>query len=418
MRGDEVRESGALLGSELDGVTVLIRDVHKAVSRRLFAALGTAGVPVRVLHDGVAAIAYSSTRLGVRVLPPVVGAGVAALREPASPSAHDAHKGRWVLGALNGFRGDTLAVTRRTLAPRMRMRTHDGEFRRIPQNIAHDVGSGATNRIVVFVHGLCENDLSWWLGAQRHWGDRSVTFGSKLRDEDGWTPLYVFYNSGLHISANGRELAEQLEKLVEAWPVRVDEIALVGHSMGGLVVRSAAHQADELQQRWVRSLKHVVGLGAPHLGAPLERFVSRGTYRMSKLPETKPVADWLNKRSVGIKDLRYGAVLEADWADFDPDACIDDRCTEATLLPGVLYSAASATLSKRQDGLFAHDLLVAHGSAHGIGTTRSIAFDADRVFHVGGKHHFDLLNDPLVYEQLRTWLATSAASPVAAAASA
>lgn len=136
---------------------------------------------------------------------------------------------------------------------------------------------------------------------------------------------------------------------------------------------------------------------------------------MSQLPETKPFADWLNKRSVGIKDLRFGAVLEADWTGFDPDTCIDDRCTEATLLPGVMYSMASATLSKNPEGRFAHDLLVAHGSAYGAGPTRSIAFDSDRMFHLGGKNHFALLNDPLVYEQLRTWLATPAVSPAASA---
>lgn len=418
MRRDEARETGRQVGTELDDLTVLVRDVHKAVARRLFGMLGDVGVPVRVVHDGIAAIAYGSTRLGVRVLPPAVGLAASTRIERAAPSAHDVRKTRWFLGAVNGFRGDRFAVTRRTLAPRMCMRTHDGEFRRIPQNIAHDCGSAATNRIVVFVHGLCENDLSWWLGAERNWGDPSVTFGSKLRDDAGWTPVYVYYNSGLHISANGRELADQLERLVDAWPVPVEEIALVGHSMGGLVVRSAAHQADEARQRWVRSLKHVVGLGAPHLGAPLEQFVSRGTYRMAKLPETKPFADWLNKRSVGVKDLRYGAVLEADWTGFDPDTCIDDRCTDATLLPGVMYSVASATMSKRPDGRFAHDLLVAHGSAHGTGPTRTIAFDADRMFHLGGKTHFALLNDPLVYEQLRAWLATPAAAAAAAAATA
>jgi pimeloyl-ACP methyl ester carboxylesterase len=297
----------------------------------------------------------------------------------------------------------------------MRMRTHDGPLRRIAPNLAFDAGAKATGRIVVFVHGLCETDLCWWFGAARHWDDPRVTFGSKLRDDDGWTPLYVNYNSGLHISDNGRELSEQLETLVETWPVPVDEIALVGHSMGGLIARSAAHQADESHQSWVRSLTHIVGLGAPHLGAPLERLVSRGTYAMSRLPETKPFADWLNRRSVGIKDLRYGAILEADWQGFDPDTCLDDRCTDATLLPGVLYSVASATLSTNPEGFWAQDLLVQHASAHGIGPTRSIPFDPERSLHLGGKNHFDLLGDPLVYAKLREWLSTRAAAPAATA---
>jgi hypothetical protein len=109
---------------------------------------------------------------------------------------------------------------------------------------------------------------------------------------------------------------------------------------------------------------------------------------------------------VGIKDLRYGAVLEDDWMGFDCDELLTDRCTPATLLPGVAYSVASATLSREPHGIFAMDLLVQHGSAHGIGTVRSIPFDRERTFHLGGrKHHFDLLADPMVYDQVRSWLA-------------
>jgi hypothetical protein len=405
MRGDEVKDSGALLGTALDEVTVMVRDVHKAVAARVFGALGDAGQSVRLMHDGISAIAYTSTRLGLRVLPPAVGAAAGAIRDPAAASAHDSPAGRFALGALNGFWGDRLAVTRRTIAPVMRMRTHEGRMRRIPSNVAFDAGERATGRIVLFLHGLCENDLSWWLGAQKNWGDPSVTFGSKLREDDGWTPIYVVFNSGLHISDNGRRLADRIGELVAAWPMPVTEVALIGHSMGGLIARSSAHQAYETRDDWVAQLRHVIGLGAPHLGAPLERFVARGTHRMSRLPETRPFATWLNRRSVGIKDLRYGAVLEADWAGWDPDTCLDDRCTDAALIPGVQYAVAAATLSKRPHGLLAHDLLVQHASAHGVGPTRRIAFEADRTFHIGGKHHFDLLGHPDVYARLRSWLA-------------
>jgi pimeloyl-ACP methyl ester carboxylesterase len=316
-----------------------------------------------------------------------------------------APRGRFALGAVNGFWGDRLAETRTSLAPAMRLRTHDGRLRRVPANVVHDVAAGATGRIIVFVHGLCESDLSWWLSAEKNWGDQHVTYGSLLRDAHGWTPLYVTYNSGLHISENGRELASQLEALVAAWPVPVTEVALVGHSMGGLVARSAGHQAAELGHAWSSGLRHIVGLGAPHLGAPLERFVHKGTHAMARLPETLPFATWLNRRSVGIKDLRYGAVLEDDWAGFDPDVCLDDRCTPATLLPGVSYSMVSATLSRRPHGPLAHDLLVQHSSAHGAGPSRRIPFEPERAFHVGRRHHLQLLGDPAVYDRLQEWLA-------------
>ena len=413
MRGDEIKETGALLGRELDDLTVLTRDVHRAVADRLFGLLGSAGVPVRALHHGIATIAYGSTRLGVRVVPPVVAAVRGELKDRAAESAHDLPKGRFALSALNGFRGDRLAVQHPPIAPLMRIRTHAGRLRRAMANVAHDAGTDVTGKLIVFVHGLCENDLYWHIGAKRNWGDPTVTFGAKLREDDGWTPLYVHYNTGLHVSANGAELAERIEQLTSVWPVPVTDIALVGHSMGGLIVRSAAHQADEKGMAWTSVLAHVVGLGAPHLGAPLERFVARGTHRMSRLPETKPIATWLNKRSVGIKDLRYGAILEADWAGFDPDTCLDDRCTEATLLPGVHYAVVSATLSRKPTGWLAHDLLVHPGSAHGIGPTRSIPFESERTLHVGGKTHFHLLNHPDVYAKLRAWL--TAANPEAVA---
>jgi pimeloyl-ACP methyl ester carboxylesterase len=343
----------------------------------------------------------------MKYLPPAAGLVAGAFQDPAAESAHDVPAGRLVLGAINGFWGDRVAENQSALAPQMRLRMHGGPLRHVPGNVAADVAesSAASGRLVVFVHGLCETDLCWSFAAEKRWGDRTVTYGSMLRDADGWTPLYLNCNTGLHISANSLELAEQLENLVAHWPVPVTEIALVGHSLGGLIARSAAHQGDLLGHEWVRPLRHIVGLGAPHLGAPLERFVNRGTHRMARLPETRPIAEWLNRRSVGIKDLRYGAVLEDDWLGFDLDE-LEDRCTPATLLPGVAYSVASATLSREPHGLFATDLLVQHGSAHGVGKVRSIPFDRDRSFHIGGrKHHFDLLADPMVYEQLRGWLA-------------
>ena len=417
MRGDEVRDAGALLGTALAELTDVAGDVHRALAGRIFDLLGERVAPVRRLHDTVAVVAYGSTRLAVRAVPEAVGAAAGVLSNPAAGSALDAARGRFTFGAINGFWGDRLAEQRPSLAPPMRLRTHDGPLRRAPANVVHDAGGTTTGRIVVFLHGLCENDLSWWLGAEKHWGERSVTYGSLLRAAAGWTPLYVCYNSGLHISANGRELAEHLDALVAEWPVPVTEIALVGHSMGGLVARSAGHQGVALSHAWVGTLRHIVGLGVPHLGAPLERFVNAGTHTLARLPETQPFATWLNRRSVGIKDLRYGAIVEEDWFGIDPDERLRDRCTPASMLPGVAYSCASATLSRRPRGILAHDLLVTHPSSTGNGRTRRIEFDPDRSFHIGRRHHFDLLGDPLVYEQLRAWLAGAdgAAPPRAAA---
>ena len=409
-----MRDSGALLGMALDELTELARDVHKALAGRIFGLFGAAARPAHVLHDAIAATAYAGSRIAVRTVPAVAGAVVAETSKATLDAYADTPRGHFTLSALSGFWGDRLAEQRTALAPAMSVRTHDGPLRRMPGNVAHD-SAAPTGKLIVFLHGLCETDRYWWFGAERAWGDRRVTYGSRLRDDRAWTPLYMHYNTGLHISENGLQLAGYLETLVERWPVPVTEIALIGHSMGGLVVRSAAHLAAERDLAWVEALRHIVGLGAPHLGAPLERFVNAGTHRMARLPETRPIATWLNRRSVGIKDLRHGSVLDADWHGFDPDDP-SDRVGAATLLPGVAYSMVSATLAQRPDGRFAHDLLVEHISAHGTGrpnAVRRIDFEVDRLFHVGRRTHFHLLNDQAVYERLRDWLdgADGAAPP-------
>ena len=408
MRADEKRDAGSLAGTALGDLAELAQGVHTAVADRLFGLAGDVGKPIRLLHDGIAAIAYGSTKLGVKYLPPAAGLVAGSFGDPAAESAHDGRRGRFILGAINGFWGDRIAEDQPALAPQMRMRMHGGQLRRVPANLVADLERSATTtgRIAVFLHGLCETDLCWSFAAEKRWGDRSFTYGSRLRDDDGWTPIYVNFNTGIHVSENARELAGQLEELVKLWPVPVTEIALVGHSLGGLLARSAAHQANALDHAWLEPLRHIVGLGTPHLGAPLERFANWGTHRLARLPETQPFAAWLNRRSAGIKDMRYGALLEEDWLGFDADELLTDHCTEAVLLPGVAYSVASATLSREPNGLWAHDLLVQHTSAHGIGKVRSIPFDQTRTFHLGGrKHHFDLLADQRVYDQLRSWLA-------------
>jgi pimeloyl-ACP methyl ester carboxylesterase len=405
MRADEARDVGGLLGTALGEVTELVRDVHRALAGRVFAMIGTPAIPAKLLHDGVSAIAFTSTRLGVRVIPAALGLAAQARIEPSARSVHDDPRGRFAVGALNGFWGDRLAAERPALAPAMSIRTHDGQLRRVPANVVHDLGAAASGRIVIFLHGLCESDVSWGFRAERTWGDRTVTYGSLLREERGWTPLYVSFNSGLHISANGHELSEQLDEIVRLWPTPITDITVVGHSMGGLIARSAAHQAVEADLRWVQKLRHVVGLGAPHLGAPLERLVNRGTHAMAKVPETRPFATWLNRRSVGIKDLRHGALLEEDWSGFDVEDLLD-HCTDVTFLPDVAYYAVSATLSRKPNGglPFLGDLLVDHASATGRGATRRLAFEVERCLHLGGRTHFHLLGDPLIYEHLRDWL--------------
>jgi pimeloyl-ACP methyl ester carboxylesterase len=197
--------------------------------------------------------------------------------------------------------------------------------------------------------------------------------------------------------------------------VAVEEVALFGHSMGGLVARSATHYGAADGARWADSVRHVFCLGAPHLGAPLEKAANASAWVLGRLPETRALARVLNARSEGIKDLRFGSCVEEDWCDCDIDEFLHDRCGEVPFLEDATYYFVGATVSRRADGalgLALGDLLVRLPSASGAGRRRRIPFAAENGAHLGGLNHFDLLNHPEVYERIRGWLGRAA--PVSA----
>ncbi len=405
MRPAELLDAGRLTGRTLADVGAIARGVHRATADRVFDALGPAAAPVRVAHDGISALAHGGTNLGLLAVPTLagaVGAGVQAVRGGGS-AAYDSPGGRFALSAVAGVFGDTVARDHASLAPPLALRTEEGPLRGSASALAPDL-DGVSGRVVVFAHGLCESDMSWRVGAAKHWPDPSTTYGTLLRRDGDWTPLYVTYNSGRHVSDNGRDLAALLRSVVEAWPVPVTELALVGHSMGGLVLRSAVAQSTG--DAWTKPLRHLVFLGSPHLGAPLERVVHRASNALAKAPETTPFATFLRRRSVGVKDLRHGSIVAADWEGVDLDDDLPDRCTVVPFPAGVDVHAVGVTLASRPDsalGRLAGDLLVTFDSAGSRGhATRELP--SDGVLHFGGLHHFDLLDHPAVYDALRAWL--------------
>jgi pimeloyl-ACP methyl ester carboxylesterase len=403
VRAAEIRDTGKLLGSTLDEFAVATRDVHRAVSGRVFGLLGNAGRPIQLCHDVVFEVVFGSVRAGVRYAPLIAGYGFAHRGDGVS--VHESRRGRVNLAKINGILGDRVADEAASLATPMLLRTQLGRCARDVDAIIGD-GLPVTGRVVIFLHGLCESDSCWELGAERAWGRRHISYGTKLAADAGWTVLYASYNSGLRISANGVDLAGLLEELVAGWPVPIDEVALVGHSMGGLVARSACHHGVLAGHRWVSELRTVVLLGAPNLGAPLERVVNQGTHVLGLLPETRPFSGLLNRRSNGIRDLRHGSLVEQDWRDFELDDPID-HCTEVALLPAVNYYVVGATLTRTPDSPLAPllgDLLVQWTSATGQHPVRRIPFQEDGWMHLGRASHFDLLNRPAVYDQLRRWL--------------
>ena len=378
---DELRALTRLTFDELGHATGGIGSMHRAIADRAFGPVGS-GLP-RTLHDAISSGVYTGLRGAAGLAGRAAGTAVAGRGRALSVTP----TGAAVLAVLNGLRGDALEAEGSDLAEPMRIRV-DGH----PCHASDFPDAGP--RVVVFLHGLFETEYAW--------GHES--YGKRLARDLGATPVYVRYNTGRRISENGRSLAELMDELVAEWPVEVKQIALVGHSMGGLVARSACHAGGD----WTALVRHTVSLGTPHTGAPLESAVHYAAATLGAVGETRPFAGFLRRRSGGIRDLRSGSLVDEDWHGRDPEALRAAACREVPLLEGAAHHFVAATVTGSPEHPVSRligDWLVLQPSASGRSRTRVIGFDEANGMHVGGSHHLALLNHPAVYEQLREWLA-------------
>ena len=369
------------------GVTGLVEHMHGTIQRtplpwgRACDARRTRGITGFVYRS-----VYQTTRL--------VGATLDAALQPAidwaaagTPSpARDA-----LVSALNGLYGDYLVRTRNPLALDMSLRFEDqrlspAEPLRLRAAL-EDRGHRA--RLLVLVHGLCLNE--------RHWTRDGHDHGAALARELGYVPLYVRYNSGLPVATNGRLLASTLERLVHALPGQAPQVAILAHSMGGLVTRSAFEHAHRQLHAWPARVRDCVFLGTPHHGAPLEQ-AGHGLERVLEWsPYIAPFTRLSRMRSAGITDLRHGRVSA--------------RASRHVPLPqGVNCYAIAATLGARGGALGDHllgDGLVPLYSALGRhdDAPRNLAIPPQRQWVGRGIGHLDLLSHAHVRARLQDWLA-------------
>jgi pimeloyl-ACP methyl ester carboxylesterase len=410
VRADEATAVSRLAGIVVSGGTTRIQEMHGGIAGRAFSGVGPVARPVQAIHDGIASFTYRAVGATLSVGASAVGA--LASRQVSGRPIDDTRAARVALAILNGAHGDLLDRETPALATTMTLR-QAGQAVPVQADDLAAAYPEASGRLVVFLHGLTETEGAWCYKSDRHHGRPGVTYGTLLEEDLGLTPLFLRYNTGLHISDNGRRLADLLDRLVEAWPVPVQDLVLIGHSMGGLVARSALHQAGggtDAARPWTHLVRDTVTLGTPHLGAPLERGVHALTHTLARLPETRPLAKLLAARSVGIKDLRRGTLVESDWTEQDLDARTPGRHTHVPLHDGARHFVVLATLAADPAARTADllgDLLVPPRSACGdSGDDDRLAFPPDHVHRLGRLHHFDLLNHPQVYDQIRRWLET------------
>ena len=392
----DLRGYGQLVIDATVGMTNLVEAMHRTIQK----TPSPLGAPVKERTRYITGFVYHSIRGVTRM----VGGSLDLVLAPVAPmlaqermsSERDA-----VVAALNGVWGDHLAASGNPLAITAHLR-NNGRPLQLTQPALAAALPQASGRILLLAHGLCMNDQQWrWKGH-----DHGLAVGG----ESEWTPIYLVYNSGLHISTNGHYLAGLLEALVAAWPVPVEEIVILAHSMGGLVARSACHLAEGAHHRWLQHLRKIIFLGTPHAGSPLER----GGFQVDKLlemsPYTAPFARLGRARSVGITDLRHGSVADEDWAHRDVFKPGRSHHHFMPLPAGVTCCAVAGSIAldpATRGATLLGDGLVPIASALGDESdgSPSLHFPEGQRLIVYGANHLELLGHPAVYAQILRWLA-------------
>jgi pimeloyl-ACP methyl ester carboxylesterase len=367
-----------------DTVAEVVEKMHRTIQLRP----GPLGASTTDRPGGITGLVYRGVRGGIRLVGRAVDASLSGvttlLPEGESSPAVDAYR-----SAANGVYGDYLVRTGNPLAIDMSLRHHGRQVDiHDPSSVLEQHGDlQPANKILVLVHGLCMNDRQWSRDGHDH--------GAALADELGYLPLYLRYNSGLHIRRNGRLLAETLETLIGNWTKPLDEVVIMGHSMGGLVARSACHHAREARHDWLKHLRKLVFLGTPHHGALLERGGHGLDLAMDLSPYSLPLTRLSKARSVGITDLRHGSISAGKDSVPLPSGV---KCYAAA----AVRAAKRSRLSERLIG----DGLVTLDSALGRhrDKARVLAIPRNRQWVGYGMGHRELLSRPEAYSQISAWL--------------
>ncbi len=392
-----------LVGRVAVGIADVSRRTQEAVTDHTYDVLtpipGARGV--RRVHTSITTMVYAGIGQGLTAaaaLSRMVVRFTAVPRESqervVAPRAHT------VSSFLNGVAGHLLAADGSALAVVMAPR-HDGRDLPITGTDLVTAYGRDRQRIAVFVHGLIENEAYWRLKARVHHGDPAISLGTRLERDLDYVPVYLRYNTGLRVSTNGALLCRLLDDLLAQWPDPVEDIVLIGHSMGGLVINSALAQAAtrEGEHAWPSRVHATITLGTPRDGAPLERLANGLTRSAARLPHTRWLADLLDVRSDGIHDLRHGNLVETDWRDHDRREPTDTR-GGLPLFAGprhlAIYGALTAS-TNRLAALFGDGLVPVPAPSPGPAGDLDVAI-------LTGLHHQHLLNHPRVHEQVVTWL--------------
>jgi len=376
--------------------TLAVVDVVEAMQREIGGGPRLLGRPFLSAVRLFSAPAY----LGIRGVTRAVGAGLELALHSAGSlgAAAPAIAAEGVLAVLNGVLGDHLAETANPLAIEMALR-HQGTRLALEREALRARFPDAPRKLLVFAHGSCRHDRS---GSDR--GGDGDGLSAVARDL-GFARIDVRYNTGLHVSTNGRSAARLLERLVAAWPVPVEEVAFVGHSMGGLVARSAAHAAEEAAHAWRGKLRTLVCIASPHHGAPLERAGSWIDIALGATAYSAPLARLGKIRSAGVTDMRFGSVLDEHRDTRGRFGHPRDVRRSLRLPRGVRCFTIAATRTTTPGAhRYASDGVVPVDSALGRHARPDLTLAFDDTWIGFGMGHVEVLDRAEAHAVLREWL--------------
>jgi len=301
----------------------------------------------------------------------------------------------FAIGILNGAIGDYLARSGNGLATAMSFVLDNEELTPLDRDTFRRAYPAATGRVVVLLHGLmCTESIFDMPG-----GD----YGARLASDHGYTPLYVRYNTGLSIPDNGTSFARLLDRLIDVYPRPIDEILLLGYSMGGLVIRSACHAASEGESKWLPLVERILYVGTPHRGAPLERAGRVLTKILDAIPDpyTRLIAEIGNLRSDGVKDLGDSEIRHEDRARRRRTFSLTDAAHPVPLLPTIRHYLVAGALLADPALAFFGDAIVPLASATGADPNDPApALAANHVITLPGIDHVSIARSPAVYDAI------------------
>jgi pimeloyl-ACP methyl ester carboxylesterase len=310
---EQLRAAAKLVTQATIGVANIAEGVHRSVKRTMLLEKKSEATTT----SGLTGLIYQSIRGTTSLVGSAIDKALLAIEPMLSQidtTSIESNSRQAFLAALNGVVGDRLAADNNPLATAL-------SFRHV-----HSRGG----KILLIIHGLCMNDLQWTTTHE----SIETNHAEAVAKAHGLTPIYLRYNTGKPIDENGAELSLKLEELVDTWPTPIKEINILAHSMGGLVIRSAAHHADQsvAKLQWRKKLKRIAFLGTPHHGAPLEKAGHWIDLILGSTPYSKPFVALTKLRSAGINNLRNGLThpLPKNVALLSIAACTTAKRNKAT----------------------------------------------------------------------------------------